>query len=518
MLKALCTFVGSAMLLVACGGSSNPGNGAGATAGGSGGSAGSGGADAGSPKPTSDELDALPDIVYLKTNTQSFNRMYYLAVLKGDLWVKPNVESTGTDGPWTKMTVPAAIQGRVSQVSIDDHGAVLFDQDRKLTWTMSDALNAPWVPNWITAWGAPLAMGPGFNLPDGVLKWEYSVLTVAEDDYWVDPAGNQQKVGLGTVAHIWILHEDRQRITLVDPILPVDLSYEMCGPLRGRFKSENLSASASTTFVLNQFGDMFTRLYDFDISGADTLFFKYSYEDQTGVPLPVIQLPAPQWVKQPKIDGTITDRITIFKTGKGSDSRMLRVEGLDGDGNTGFYEKAITAQNTGDWVFHRTDLPLRGNVLDNSLEDRSESALGDAEDRPYGRNLAAIGNLDPSGDIVTDADWAAEIGNFNLYCSPATFTVHVGPSSHVDLILHTVDSIRQSPRARGLDSNPYALQGTIEVPQALLDTLATQEPKIRSFITSYLGAKRFTAVALSATQDKLTFSDFGWVFDYGAMP
>jgi hypothetical protein len=468
--------------------------------------------------PRSDVLDALPDIVYLKTTTQSFNRLYYFAVLNGDVWVKPNVESTGVDGAWSKVVVPAALVGRVSEVSADDYGVVLFDRDGRLFWTMSGALGVPFAPAWTSNWGAPLASGPGFELPDGIQKWEYAVLTVQEDGYWVDRAGNQQRVGLGSVAHIWILQADRQRITFVDPILPSDLSYEMCGPLRGRFRSENLSASGSTTFVINRYGDMYTRLYDFDVSGADTLFFRYSYEDQKGQLVPAIQLPAPDWVVQPKIAGEITDRITVFKNGLGSDARVLRVEGRDSGGNTGFFEKPVAATGGADWVFHRTDLPIRGNALDNSPEDHSLTDLGPAEDVAYSRNLAAIGRLNPSLDVASDADWAGELVDFNLYCSPAVFRVHVGQDASVDLILHTVDSIRQTPRARGLDSSPYALQGTIEVPQRLLNDLASAPQKVRSFVSRYLGSRRFTPTSVSATSTGVTFGAPGWVFERKSAP
>jgi hypothetical protein len=463
-------------------------------------------------------LDVLPDVVYLKTTAQSYNRLYYFAVLNGGLWVKPNVEVTGIDGAWSEVTVPSAFAGRLAEVSADDHGVVLFDRDRRLVWTMSGALGVPFAPSWTSAWGAPLATGPGFERPDGILKWEYAVLTVQEDGFWVDRAGNQQRVGLGSVAHVWLLQGDGQRITFVDPILPSDLSYEMCGPLRGRFRSENISASGSTTFVINRYGDMFSRLYDFDMSGADTLFFRYSYEDQRGQLAPAIQLPAPDWVKQPKIAGEITDRITVFKTGSGSDARMLRVEGRDSSGAAGFYEKSIASANGADWVFRRTDLPIRGNVLDNAPEDSSERDLGLAEDGSYSRNLDAIGHLDGSPDIASDADWAGELLDFNLYCSPATLRVHVGSSASVDLVLHTVDSIRQTPRARGLDSSPYALQGTIEVPQMLLDGLGRQPPKVRSFVSRYLGSRRFTTASVSATSSGVTFGGLGWVFERASAP
>ena len=81
----------------------------------------------------------------------------------------------------------------------------------------------------------------------------------------------------------------------------------MCGPRRGRFRAVNLSASGSYVFVVGRHGELYTRLYDFDISGHDPVFFSYSYEDQRGkgdgAP---IQLPAAPWVRQPRIPGAIT--------------------------------------------------------------------------------------------------------------------------------------------------------------------------------------------------------------------
>src|SRR3954452_18546960 len=111
----------------------------------------------------------------------------------------------------------------------------------------------------------------------------------------------------------------------MDPWLPADDSYEMCGPERGRVRTSAMSAAASTVFVMNRAGGLWTRLYDFDMSGADSFFLKYSYADQRGRPNPVIQLPSADWVRQPRIRGAIRDAISIHKTGRGSDSRMLRV-------------------------------------------------------------------------------------------------------------------------------------------------------------------------------------------------
>src|SRR3546814_12719902 len=83
------------------------------------------------------------------------------------------------------------------------------------------------------------------------------------------PAGNLHPVGNGKVSHIWSLRDDGQHYRFNDPWLPRDDSYEMCGPQRGQFRGVNLSASGSTIFTINRYGDLYTRHYDFDLSGDD---------------------------------------------------------------------------------------------------------------------------------------------------------------------------------------------------------------------------------------------------------
>ncbi|MFE3618442.1 hypothetical protein, partial [Streptomyces anulatus] len=65
-----------------------------------------------------------------------------------------------------------------------------------------------------------------------------------------------------------MLSPDGNRIVILDPWLPGsdplkisnpefadDYSYELPGPLDGRFQAVNLSASGSTTFLINEYGD-----------------------------------------------------------------------------------------------------------------------------------------------------------------------------------------------------------------------------------------------------------------------
>ena len=173
---------------------------------------------------------------------------------------------------------------------------------------MDQALATPALFNWTSRWGIPFWTGLGFTVPANVRTWAWSVISPREEVYWDDPAGNQHPIGEGKVSHIWSLDPSGQRFSYIDPWLPLDRSYEMCGPYRGRLQASSLSTSGSVVFAMNSFGDLYTRTYDFDISGPDNLFFRYSYEDQRGVSDPAIQLPPAAWVQQPKIPGRITNR------------------------------------------------------------------------------------------------------------------------------------------------------------------------------------------------------------------
>jgi hypothetical protein len=58
----------------------------------------------------------------------------------------------------------------------------------------------------------------------------------------------------------YALLEDGQEICYADPGLPSDFSRSYIGPERGAFKAVSLSASASTMFVINEAGEMWTYL------------------------------------------------------------------------------------------------------------------------------------------------------------------------------------------------------------------------------------------------------------------
>ncbi|MEU2043370.1 hypothetical protein [Nocardia niwae] len=463
----------------------------------------------GTPEVTVDESTAgletlapaaadLPDQVYFRTTSESFNRRWTFAHRDGRLYVK----ETAAQGGWRAVALPGCLEGRVAGVSADDDEVMVIDVDGRF-FTMDHALSAPRDWNWSSRYGVPLWTGPGNTLPPGTLTWAWSVLSPAEDHVWRDAAGNDHPVGGAKVSHVFALTHDGRRIQYVDPWLPVDHSYEMGTPYGGRFRAVALSTSASTSLIVNRFGDFYTRLYDFDISGADKVFFRYSYHDQRGLPeapdmlaertddrYAAIQLPAPDWVRQPKIPGLITDRISIHKTGPGSSARELRVEGRVG-GRNGFWTKQLIDES---WRFVPTDHPLVGRVLENSPADRSLDTL--AAPSPYDYKS------------VSTQGWSAQVRAFDAAVTPTPLRIEFGDGATLDLILHTVDGLRQTPQLPGISGQPRHFDGTIEVPSQLLGDLDAQPAVVGDFVRNVLHGNPFTDTAVDVTEERLHIGDW----------
>ncbi|MEV7415385.1 hypothetical protein [Streptomyces sp. NPDC089919] len=432
----------------------------------------------------------LPGRVYLRGTAETFNRRWSFALREGLMYVK----ETAADGGWRTMTLPDCLAGRIRGISVDDDELAAVDEDGRI-YTMDHALNAPWTWNWTYRFGAPLWLGGGTTVPYGSARWTWSVLSPGEDQVWRDTAGNDHPVGGAKVSHVFALSPDGSRITYVDPWLPADHSYEMATPLRGRFQARALSTAASTSFVVNRYGDLYTRLYDFDISGADRVFFGYSYEDQRGAVFPKIQLPAPDWVHQPKVPagGEIADRISVHKTGRGSDARELRVEGRD-HGTTGYWHKALTAEG---WSFTATGLPLAGALLENTPDDRSADTL--AAPSPY----------DYAG---TRGEVTAQVDAFDVAVEGTPLVLRAG-GRELRLTLHTVDGLRQSVQAAGLTAQPRRFDGMVEVPESVLEDLDALPAPLRGLVRGRLGADRFTATDVVVTDRTMTIAGLGLILD-----
>lgn len=450
--------------------------------------------DSGNPLKAGDVSSAprtLPSQVIFRDTRQSFNRRYQFAVADGDIYYKSNTAVTDIQEPWAPLAMSPCFQGQVIGLSVDDDELIAISRDRWI-FQMDNALAEPAYFNWTMRWGFPFWLGAGRTLPKEISDWDWSVISKLEDGTWRDTAGNDHAVGDAKVSHIWTLSKGGRRLTYLDPWLPSDESYEACGPHRGRFRARSLSASGSTLFVVGGHGDLFTRLYDFDLAGADPLFFDYAYDDQRGVPNPAIQLPSPAWIEQPKIPGVITDRISIHKVGRGTLHHQLRVEGRR-KGVNGYWHKHIRANR---WTFTATRRSLTGTRLDNPPRDTSAVGLGISEDRRY---------------VGTHAGTRLEIPTFNTYCTPTPINVRLSTGEAFSLRLHTVDDIREQRRSRGLDANPRLVRGTIEIPAAVRNST---NPRVRAFAAS-VGTGRWVNAPLDATLGSLRFREQGWALAFG---
>jgi hypothetical protein len=452
---------------------------------------------AGNPPP-----DLLPEDVYFKTNRTTFNTRYTAAVKDESVWVR---EKGNQQAEWVDLgsILPGDLAGDVTEIAMDDEHILALNSRREI-FTMWSALDEIPAFHWQKAWGLPFWQGPGMQLPEDLLAWDFSVVSIPQDLNWHDPNGNLFRVGAPKCSHIIMLRNEGRWITFNDPWLPTDLSYGIGTPKRCRFRSASLSASGSTIFIMNPFGDMYTRFFDFDISGLDEfidLLYGYAYEDQGGAARPKIQLPPEDWIQQPKIRGRITDRISIHKLGRQQNGwdRVLRVEGMNEDGRTGYYEKGIAETRSEDWVFHETGRPPLGTLIENKSYDSSDEWLGPNEDLRFSLNMENLSSLDPRDP----ADWAGEVLDFNCYCPPHTLRVYVRENLCFDLRFHTTEGIRVTPRKRGLDQEPRRFRGAIEVPEDLLHDLEQQDPKVRGFVQETLGGRQFTYIEAWATLNEL---------------
>lgn len=425
----------------------------------------------------------LPDFVYLRDRIESYNDSHYFAVRQGDIYLKANRELTGVDEPWRQMRLPSCLQGQVSELSVDGTVVLALDAARWI-YTLDSASYGPMSGGWTRRWGAFFWTDPGEQVMVDVSDWATSHYS-GDDKTYIDSAGRQQDVyGILT---LYALRGDGLRITYMDPWLPSDESREVCGPERGTVPMAGLSGSGSTVMVIGRGGEVYTRLYEFDVSGGNSMFFDYSWQDQDDVAAPLMQLPAPEWIHHPRIPGRVTARISLRQIGSDTSHRLMRVEGLNDAGRSGFWEKDLADAA---WHFTDTNQPLRGSLLASRDDSRYLP-----EDSAY------------SGQID---GWDAELRDFNPYCSPSNLRVQIGSGAPTDFVLHSTDGLRQERRARGLTAQPHIYRSAIEVPKALWNNRAQQAPEVQAFIDSHFGSQRFLTGPLSATPGTLQITMPCW--------
>ena len=315
----------------------------------------------------------LPDNVYIKTATQTFNKDYQFCLTDGRIFYKSR---TGAKGPaeWEPLEtgLPYSKIGkfktpkRVIALAGDVDSILAMDEDGKVYEYYFERTTIRRHLTWYHVMGFPTKGQLALNRTTGNSR-AWTVGTRRSEVLWYeDIFGNQHHYGSMGIETYYIMNEAGDTIRFSDSGLPADLSRSMPLPERGAFIARNISASGSTLFVINDAGEMYTRLIDFDTMGGDPMFFLYTYKNEKQ-PYKGTQyitnftewgLPNEEWAKQPAIplsgQARITRHITIFQTGQGNDARELRVGGLSAEGKTGFYYKNL--KDT-EWQFK--EMPMK---------------------------------------------------------------------------------------------------------------------------------------------------------------
>ncbi|MFH1809748.1 MAG: hypothetical protein ABIJ09_13455 [Pseudomonadota bacterium] len=462
-----------------------------------------------------------PARIHLRDNLASFNQRYQIWLCKGGIYIKPITDFSRDPQAWQKLWLPPELADQVSGLDIDDRFMHAADARGEL-WMNYYALDTLEHFSWSPRRGFPMSIGSPNILESGHIRWALSSTSAELDQHYTDASGWLRKVGWASCTHVFLLKAGGQWIGFNDGWLPADWNYEMCGPRRGRFVAVNLASSGSRHMLINHRGDIYTRVFDYDVSGANNPFedyFDYTYGDQSGLlddTLRRFQLPSWPWFQQPKVPGRITDRISLHKLGTGSLHAAMRVEGWDADGHRGYYEKDMhdvveDPDATTPWRFVRTDHEIGGTELDNLAQDSTERTLGVVEDACFAHNLDARSLLPGRiQNTIVDEDWALELIDLHPYCSPALLRVHVAPDRYYDLVLHTTETLRTSEvleqPGRGLLSSPRPRQGTIEIPLNLFRHYAEGRlhPVMRAFVEHYLQGRRFSWAEVQASRDQVT--------------
>ncbi|MCL2473094.1 MAG: hypothetical protein FWF26_05380, partial [Treponema sp.] len=274
-----------------------------------------------------------------------------------------------------------------------------------------------------------------------------------------------------------VLLDDGQEICYADTGLPSDFSRNYIGPERGTFKAVSLSASASTMFVINDAGEMYTRLADFDTIGGDSMGYQYTYipykSNLSGIKFSSNihskwGLPSEDWRLQPRIPlagkAAITSHITILQNGHGNGARELRVAGLNEKGETGYWYKQIFGD---EWQFRAVPLYFTENailVTADTFNATAQGKRGSSLDKSYS-GYSWKGNEKENG-------WEYQIPNFNILEGDCDLNI-IRQGETCTLKLHPVEMWSYVNRnyLPGRTGSPKMFFGTLEIPEHAFESL-----------------------------------------------
>lgn len=435
----------------------------------------------------------FPDSVVLRTMTQSYCQYYDFELVDGriyskargsrewELFLKTGLPNVGKDSP-----------SAVREISADADSIYAFD-DRGYLYYCYLAKTAPEKPfKWHKRMGFP--KDRQFQQSHDALRkraWSMGARRV-EVLYHEDIYGNPHHWGTMGIETFYFLEEDGRCIRFCDSGLPQDFSHSIQVPEEGRFICENISASASTLFVIGNQGSMYTRMIDFDTMGCDPMFFQYTY-DKLEQKYPGSNyfsnyspwaLPAEDWKRQPDIklkgQARLTKMITIAQNGQGNSARELRVGGTDENGEVGYYHKML---NDSEWKFTRADIHLDPKTY----LDKSKPELGES------RLLNYTGYLAKNGESLEDVKCLVK--NVDLHSTGKCELELSRGEEKFKCTLFLVEKWTYITRDKpGYDGNPRNYFVTAECDLSGIDSYS---PEFKSLINDMFAQKNHALFAIS---------------------
>lgn len=460
----------------------------------------------------------LPQQVALRDNTSGFNRKWEMTLLDGVVYLRHR----DSDENWRRAPMPKGFDNTLVGISVDADRLIGVDNDGWL-YTMKKTLGEPEDFRWIRAWGGPGRIFDGFQIANiERSQWCLSVINSKEDQTYTDADGRIHPVSFAGCTQVLFLVNNGQTIVSCDPWLSRDYSYEVGTPYNCRFQAVSLSAGASTSFIINKYGDMYTRLYDYDIGGGDPAQFRYTFvskphrkvssswkQHRINFRTAPIKLPPPNWQQHVKIPGLITDRISIHSTAPGTENRELRVEGKR-DGKTGYWHKML---NDTEWEFTVTNEALQGTVLENDPSDRSVDTLAAPSPYSYEGVLRGHKNVRMHVPHFAYADTTHPI-QLTFFDDPqsaaASGPQNVWGNGRVyNTVMHTAYgrlasplSQRMSSRAFGLDDDPRYFAAALEISEEMF-AQQDSDPALRAFLKGIQKAKPIMRFYVKVTDTEL---------------
>lgn len=481
----------------------------------------------------------LPAQIFVNRGNQVVTWQRYYVLHDGRIWWKPNPENwrpipasiapPATDAnaqtpesaaPTPSPTLPPdqwQLLGGTGMpfstpehpITVPDH-IVSFSADDDFLTAVDDAgyLYHFQGTYWTDVFGLPspvLVEQERLKLPENTAHWALSI-RYKNVLYYEDILGNQFNWGAAGCTTFFALDRDGQQIRQGDPWFPPDFSRQMCGPKRGAVVAANLSSSASTTFLISKTGALYTRFYDYDSNGG-TPFFRYRYGDAPRHKVPgsdpaseqeIRALPPEDWKEEPRIEPVgqthITRNIVILQTGQGNHARELRVQGIDAQGRSGYFFKALDADV---WQFRETGEPvLVTDLLPNEFDAGPRPA-----DEARTRDRALTGRI-LVGARADTRIMRVDAPDFNFHCTPFTLVLSLANGERIPLFMHTVDAWTLF-KETDPELDPFAvkrLKGTLEIPPEIL---ASTDPLTREVLRTYFldSQQKSFAWAIVSTRD-----------------